>query len=306
MSLSPDRANFSTAWAPAKVNLYLHVGSPGAGGLHPVDSLVVFADTRAADRISARSAPFMQLSVEGPGAKQLKGAPNNLTLAAALALRETCDRSGLGASMVLYKELPIAGGVGGGSSDAAATLHVLNEMWGIDFGEAALERLAVQLGADVPACVRLRPVVMRGAGERLIDVACPDLPAVLVNPGIMLETRRVFDKFDRLGANSVFREMEPPWGETPERFADMLSNYRNDLEPAAISLCKEIGRTIALIKQQPGCLLARMSGSGATCFGLFADEASSQAAAAAISEAKKKYWVRATSFRGAAPVPLDD
>ena len=306
MSLSPNRANFSTAWAPAKVNLYLHVGSPGAGGLHPVDSLVVFADTRAADRISARSAPFMQLSVEGPGAKQLKSAPNNLTLAAALALREACDRSGLGASMVLYKELPIAGGVGGGSSDAAATLHVLNEMWGIDFGEAALERLAVQLGADVPACVRLRPLVMRGVGEVLVDVACPDLPAVLVNPGIMLETRKVFDKFDRLGANPAFREIEPPWGETPARFADMLSNYRNDLERPAISLCKEIGRTLELIRDQPGCLLARMSGSGATCFGLFADEASSQAAAEAIADAKKKYWVRATSFRGAAPVPLDD
>jgi len=207
--------------------------------------------------------------------------------------------------MVLYKELPIAGGVGGGSSDAAATLHVLNEMWGIDFGEAALERLAVQLGSDVPACVRLRPAVMRGAGERLVDVACPDLPAVLVNPGIMLETRKVFDRFDRLGANPSFREVEPPWGETPARFADRLSEYRNDLEPAAISLCKEIGRALALIEAQPGCLLARMSGSGATCFGLFEDEASSQAAAVAIANEKKKYWVRATSFRGAPPVPLD-
>jgi 4-diphosphocytidyl-2-C-methyl-D-erythritol kinase len=306
MSLSPNRANFSTAWAPAKVNLYLHVGSAGTGGLHPVDSLVVFADTRAADRISARSAPFLELSVEGPGAKALKSAPNNLTLAAALALREACDRSGLGASMVLYKELPIAGGVGGGSADAAATLHVLNEMWGIDFGEAALERLAVQLGADVPACVRLRPLVMRGAGEILADVACPELPAVLVNPGIMLETRKVFDKFDRMGANRNFREVEPPWGETPARFADRLSEYANDLQPAAIALCKEIGRALQLIEAQPGCLLARMSGSGPTCFGLFEDEASSQAAAAAIADAKKKYWVRATSFRGAAPVPLDD
>ena len=90
MSLSPNRANFSTAWAPAKVNLYLHVGSPGAGGLHPLDSLVVFADTRAADRISARSAPFLELSVEGPGAKHLKNAPNNLTMAAAIRCSPTC------------------------------------------------------------------------------------------------------------------------------------------------------------------------------------------------------------------------
>jgi 4-diphosphocytidyl-2-C-methyl-D-erythritol kinase len=306
MSLSPNRANFSTAWAPAKVNLYLHVGTAGAGGLHPVDSLVMFADTRAADRISARSAPFLELNVEGPGAKALKGAPNNLTLAAALALREACDRSGLGASMVLYKDLPIAGGVGGGSADAAATLHVLNEMWGIDFGEAALERLAVQLGSDVPACIRLRPVVMRGTGERLVDVAAPDLPAVLVNPGIMLETRKVFDRFDRMGANHTFRETEPPWGATPARFAAELAEYRNDLEPAAIALCKEIGRTLELIEAQPGCLLARMSGSGATCFGLFEDDAAAAAAAAAISDTKKKYWVRATAFRGAAPIPVDD
>ncbi len=306
MSLSPDRANFSTAWAPAKVNLYLHVGSPGPGGLHPVDSLVVFADTRAADRISARSAPYMMLSVEGAGAKALRGAPNNLTLAAAMALREACDRSAFGAALVLHKELPVAGGVGGGSADAAATLHVLNEMWGVDFGEAALERIAQQLGSDVPACVRLRPLVMRGTGERLIDVASPDLPAILVNPGIPLETRKVFDKFDRLGANRAFREVEPPWGETPEAFAHLLSGYRNDLEPAAIALCPEINRALTLIRAQPGCLLARMSGSGPTCFGLFDSDEGATYAARAIAEAKKKYWVRATLFRGAAPVPIDD
>src|SRR6185295_1780062 len=130
-------ANFTTAWAPAKVNLYLHVGAPGAGGLHPLDSLVVFADTRAADRISARLYPQLALTVEGPGSKALKHTPNNLTLAAAMALRDACDRTGLGADLVLHKELPIAGGVGGGSADAAAALRVLNEMWGIEFGEAA-------------------------------------------------------------------------------------------------------------------------------------------------------------------------
>lgn len=306
MSLAADRANFSTAWAPAKVNLYLHVGPPGTGGLHPVDSLVMFADTRAADRISARSAPFIHLSVEGPGAKALQKAPNNLSLAAALALREACDRTGLGVSMVLHKVLPIAGGVGGGSADAAATLHVLNEMWGVDFGEAALERIAQQLGSDVPACVRLRPLVMRGAGEVLIDVAAPDLPAILVNPGIMLETRRVFEKFDRLGANRAFREMQPPWGETPVEFAAALGEYRNDLQVAAVALCPEIERALRLMREQPGCLLARMSGSGPTCFALFESDEAAAAAANDIAEAKKKYWVRATTFRGAPPIPLDD
>jgi len=306
MSLSPDRANVSTAWAPAKVNLYLHVGAPGPGGLHPVDSLVVFADVRAADRISARPAPHVSLTVEGAGAKQLRNAPNNLALAAAMALRDACDRTGLGAALTLHKVLPIAGGVGGGSADAAATLHMLNEMWGVEFGEAALERIAVQLGSDVPACVRLRPLVMRGTGERLIDIAAPDLPAVLVNPGVMLETRRVFDRFDRMGASRAFRESEPPAGATPDVFAGQLASYRNDLEPAAIALCPEIQRALKLIAAQPGCLLARMSGSGPTCFGLFESDESAAAAARAIAGARKKYWVRATLLRGAAPVPLDD
>ncbi len=305
MSLSPNRANFSTAWAPAKVNLYLHVGSPGAGGLHPLDSLVVFADTRAADRISARPAPHLTLGVEGPGAKQLKNAPNNLTLAAAMALREACERGGLGASLVLHKELPIAGGVGGGSSDAAAALHVLNEMWGIEFGEAALERLAIQLGSDVPACVRLRPLVMRGTGERLIDVSTPDLPAVLVNPGITLETRKVFDRFDQLGANRAFRETDPPWGNDVASIASGLAGYRNDLQAAAIALCSEIGRVIQLIQSQPGCLLARMSGSGPTCFGLFESDAAAEAAARAIADKKRKYWVRATPFRGSSAATMN-
>jgi 4-diphosphocytidyl-2-C-methyl-D-erythritol kinase len=179
-------------------------------------------------------------------------------------------------------------------------------MWGVEFGEAALERIAIQLGSDVPACVRQRPLVMRGTGDRLIDVAAPDLPAILVNPGIMLETRKVFDRFDRMGANRTFREMEPPWGEDAERFAIGLSEFRNDLQPAALALCPEIGRSLALMQAQPGCLLARMSGSGPTCFALFGSDAEAAAAAAAIGEAKKKYWVKATTFRGAPPVPVDD
>jgi 4-diphosphocytidyl-2-C-methyl-D-erythritol kinase len=306
MSLSSDRANFTTAWAPAKVNLYLHVGSAGPGGLHPVDSLVVFADTRAADRISARPAPQLSLTVEGSRAKQLRGAPNNLTMAAATTLREACERGGLGATLTLHKELPIAGGVGGGSSDAAATLHVLNEMWGIEFGEAALERLAIQLGSDVPACVRLRPLVMRGTGERLIDVAAPDLPCVLVNPGVMLETRRVFERFDQLGSNRTFREMEPPADSDVVTFAKTLAGYRNDLEAAAIGLCGEIDKALKLLRAQPGCLLARMSGSGPTCFALFADAASADVAAAQVARAKRKYWVRPTTLRGAPGLPIED
>jgi 4-diphosphocytidyl-2-C-methyl-D-erythritol kinase len=299
MSAVPDRSNFTTAWAPAKVNLYLHVGPPGAGGLHPVDSLVVFADTRAADRISARTWPQLTLAVEGPGAKSLRQAPNNLSLAAAMALRDACDRTGLGAALTLHKELPIAGGVGGGSADAAATLRVLNEVWGIQFGEAALERLATQLGADAPACVRSRPLVMRGTGERLQDVATPDLPAVLVNPGVALETRRVFERFDQLGANHAFREADPPPTRDFTNFVGALNGYRNDLQAAAVGMCSEIDKVIQALRGEKGCLIARMSGSGPTCYGVFQTEQAADAAAAQIAGRRKRWWVRSTILRGA-------
>lgn len=300
MSLTPHSANFITAWAPAKVNLYLHVGPPGPGGFHPLDSLVVFADTRAADRISARPSHHLNLRVEGPGASRLRNADNNLARTAGLVLRDACERGSLGASLVLYKELPIAGGVGGGSSDAAAALHILNEMWGIDFGEAALEGLAIQLGSDVPACVRLRPLVMRGAGERLSDAVTPDLPAVLVNPGTALETRKVFERFDQLGANREFRETAPPSGRDLTTFVRSLADFRNDLQPAALVLNAEVRRVLDAIQAEPGCLLARMSGSGPTCFGIFCDDAAAEAAARSIANRKRRYWVRATTLRGSA------
>ena len=289
----------TTEWAPAKVNLYLHIGAPGAGGLHPLDSLVMFADTRAADRVSARVFPQLALNVEGPNSKLLKNAPHNLTLAAAMALRDACDRTGLGAELTLHKVLPIAGGVGGGSSDAAATLQLLNRMWGIEFGQAALERLANQLGSDVPACVRGRPLVMRGTGERLLDVAAPDLPVVLVNPGIPLETRKVFERFDQLGANRTFRETHPPVADDLNAFVMQLAGFHNDLEAAATALCPEIGKALAAVRAEPGSMLARMSGSGPTCFGVFETDAAAETAARSIAAKKRRYWVRATTLRGA-------
>lgn len=303
---APLRATLSTAWAPAKVNLYLHVGSPGPGGLHPLDSLVVFADTRAADRVSARTYPQLTLNVEGPGAKALKKAPNNLTLAAAMALRDACGRSGLGAALTLHKELPIAGGVGGGSADAAAALHILNDMWDIDFGEEALERLGAQLGSDVPACVRGRPLLMRGTGELLTDVAAPDMPAVLVNPGVALETRRVFERFDQMNVAQKFREIPPPADMDLRSYVQALAAYRNDLEAPALALTPEIGRALDALRAEPGLLLARMSGSGPTCFGIFESDTAAEQAALRIADRKRKYWVRATVFKGAEPLPVGD
>jgi 4-diphosphocytidyl-2-C-methyl-D-erythritol kinase len=300
------RPNVLTAWAPAKVNLYLHVGPPGPGGLHPLDSLVMFADTRAADRITAMPAPQLVLRVEGPGARSLKSAPNNLVLAAALALREACAHTGLGAELVLQKHLPIAGGVGGGSADAAAALLLLNDMWNVNFGEAALERVAEHLGSDVPACVRGRPLVMRGTGERLQDVAAPALPTVLVNPGVPLETRRVFERYDQLGPDRRFAERPPPPAYDVEGFVEELRSFRNDLEGAAVALCPEILRVLDALRGEPGCLMARLSGSGPTCFGVFDTPAAAEAAAEALAGRKRRWWVRATELRGAPPLPADD
>lgn len=293
--------NLKTAWAPAKVNLYLHVGPPGPGGLHPVDSLVMFADTRAADRISVRNNPQLELAVEGPGEKALKGAPHNLTLAAAKTLRDATDRMGLGAHITLHKFLPIAGGVGGGSADAAATLQVLNRMWDINFGEAAIEKLAEQLGADVPACVRQRPLVMRGAGEQLQDLDAPDLPAVLVNPGAHIETRKVFERFDQMAHKHKFEHVDPPTGASVADFVASLEGFRNDLEGPAMQMCSDVPKVLSALRGERGCLLARMSGSGATCFGLFSTEAEAKEAARSIAARRKKYWVAVTVLRGSEP-----
>jgi len=284
--------------APAKVNLYLHVGPPAEGGYHPLDSLVVFADGRASDRITIRHHPQLGLAIEGPGARGLSRGADNLVLKAAHALKRASGKSDLGAGLSLYKILPSAAGVGGGSADAAATLVLLNRMWNIGFGAEALERLGSDLGSDVPACVRSRPLVMRGFGERLYDVEIPRLPAVLVNPGVRLETRRVFARFDRLKKKPAFRESDPPQDDNVRSFASALAGYRNDLEPPAVRIRPEIEKALGSLRRQPGCLLARMSGSGPTCFGLFATDEAAEAAALAIGLANRRYWVRATAFGG--------
>lgn len=301
-SLAPGAqggANIVSAWAPAKVNLYLHVGPPGPGGMHPVDSLVMFADVRAADRVSAKSHPQLSLNVDGPAAKPLKSSNSNLVMAAATALREACGMPGLGAQMTLHKVLPVAGGVGGGSSDAAAALHLLNAMWNVNMGEPGLESIGQQLGSDVPACVRGRPLLMRGMGERLTDVQTPDLPVVLLNPGVPLETRKVFQRYDETPGLRGFEEVSAPMGHDLRSFADALKGYRNDLEAPAKLLCKEINRALDYLAREPGLLLARMSGSGPTCFGIFESEQAAEAAAKSIAEKKRKYWARATTLRGA-------
>ena len=292
-------ASLKTAWAPAKVNLYLHVGKPLEDGRHPLDSLVQFTDSKAADRISARSARDLSLSLEGPGAKALKGEKNNLVLHAAHLLRKAAGRTDLGAVLHLHKELPIAAGVGGGSADAAATLVVLNKYWDIGFSESALESIAAQLGADVPASLTGQPSLMRGTGETLSPVDLIDLPIVLINPGIKLSTEAVFKRFDKLEFGGSFELVDPPAPQSadPVSFAKALSQYSNDLEGPAMSLCGAIGDVLGALEAH-GAHLSRMSGSGATCFGIFSTQDEASAAAYSLSKKHRKWWVRSTCLLG--------
>jgi 4-diphosphocytidyl-2-C-methyl-D-erythritol kinase len=255
-----------TELAPAKVNLFLHVLGQRADGYHLLDSLVVFADV--GDTLGAEPAETLSLTVEGPFAGNLAAEPDNLALRAARALATEAGVSA-GGRLVLAKHLPVASGIGGGSADAAAALRLLCRLWRIELEIAVLARLAGALGADVPVCLASRASRMGGIGDHLD--AAPGLPAcgvALVNPGIALATADVFRA--RSGAWSARAELPALWRDAGELAGD-LRRRRNDLQPAAIALCPVISDVLSVLEAAPGCLLARMSGSGATCFGLFAD-----------------------------------
>jgi 4-diphosphocytidyl-2-C-methyl-D-erythritol kinase len=256
-----------------------------------LDSLAVFA--AAGDVIEAMPADELRLAVTGPEAGALAGEPDNLVLRAARALAEHAGIRA-GAVLTLRKELPVASGIGGGSADAAAALRALNALWGAGLDGDALRGIAARLGADVPVCVESRATRMQGIGEILSAV--PQLPRfglLLANPRVALPTPAVFKA--RRGDFSA-----PP--ELPERFADAASlaawlrPLGNDLQEAAVGLCPAVAEVIAAIAAQPGCMLARMSGSGATCFGIFPDE---DAAAAAARALPASWWRRGGGLAGA-------
>jgi 4-diphosphocytidyl-2-C-methyl-D-erythritol kinase len=263
-------------FAPAKVNLYLHLTGRRADGYHLLDSLAVFP--AVGDWLRAVPAEALWLTVEGPFGAALGDAADNLVLRAARALRP-CG----GARITLEKHLPVASGIGGGSADAAAALRLLARVWGVP---PATLPMALALGADVPVCLGGRAARMGGVGEVLTPA--PQLPAcgmVLVNPGVSLATASVFRA--RQGGFSEAAVLPGSWPDAAA-MARGLAALRNDLEPAAIALQPVIGEVLAALAGVPGCLLARMSGSGATCFGLFADAAAAEAAARAV--ARPGWW----------------
>lgn len=267
--------------APAKINLSLHVTGRRSDGYHLLDSLVVFADCKERLQAEMRPGPS-RLQVAGPRAAGVPCDGSNLILRAA-ALFEPDP----GIAFDLYKTLPAAAGIGGGSSDAAAALRAVQRLCG-----AALPPMAqiTALGADIPVCLSHQPQRMRGVGEQLEPIAdLPDCAVLLVNPGVDVPTGAVFRSM-ACRENPAMVELLPSWRDFTE-FAAWLAKQRNDMEAAALGLAPQIADVLAALRAQPGCALARMSGSGATCFGLFADLASAEAAAQGLSG--QGWWVSA-------------
>ena len=279
--------------APAKINLYLHVIGRRPDGYHRLDSLVVFADI--GDRLTAAPAGDLSLTVAGPeGAALAALGEDNLVLRAARELADATGNPAAGAALVLDKHLPAAAGIGGGSSDAAAALRLLPRLWRQPVGVARMAGIAVQLGADVPACLLARPVWVAGTGDELEPAE--DLPPagiVLANPRRKLPTAAVFAA--RRGAFSLpgrFVAMPPD----AAALATELAARRNDLTEAALTLVPEVGPVLQRLAELPKALLARMSGSGATCFALFADRAAALAAARELAAAEPGWWIAGGAF----------
>lgn len=281
-----------TRFAPAKINLCLHVGRPNADGRHPLDSLVVFARD-VGDTLIAAHAACLALTITGPFADALPRSDDNLVLRAARALAERHGIAPL-AALTLDKHLPIASGIGGGSADGAATLLALNDLWKLGASLEHLEDIAAGLGADVPACVRSRAVRMTGTGEEIEPTAFPSVHAVLVNPRAPAPTGAVYRAFDDAG---FFAETLAP-SSPPTSSVEALrwiAAQTNDLQSAAQVVTPAIGEVLKTLRRHaPPQALVRMSGSGATCFAIVPDDTSAAQLAVAVIAAQPDWWVRAT------------
>jgi len=262
-------------FAPAKVNLFLHVGDKRADGFHPLESLAVFV--HIGDVLTLERSSELSLRIEGPFAEGLSSDGDNLVLKAARALNAN-------AAITLTKNLPIASGIGGGSADAAAALRGLNELWSLN--RSNLHEVAADLGSDVPVCIRGKAAWMEGRGDILTPVSVPALSLVLVNPRVNVSTADVFRTLKSRSGLGLRLGLS----DDPLRF---LMQTKNDLEAPARNLQPVIGEVLSAFRRLPDVLLARMSGSGATCFGIFKDDASAAHAAQRLSAANPGWWVRA-------------
>jgi 4-diphosphocytidyl-2-C-methyl-D-erythritol kinase len=280
-------------FAPAKINLYLHVGPLAPDGYHPLSSLMVFADI--GDHVSIEAADALSIELDGPFAQALldQDLNSNLVTKAVYKILAAAGGPMPPFRLLLNKNLPVGSGMGGGSSDAGATLRLLRSALTLKISDQDLQDMAASLGSDGAACLWGEPVLAQGRGEQISPITgLPPLHAVLVNPSVSCSTGAVFAAYDAAGAggdawapdlSSAFTSLE----ET----AAFLSYCRNDLEAPAIALCPEIAEVLAALRYESETLLARMSGSGGTCFGVFADDTGAGAAAARIAVAAPRWWV---------------
>jgi 4-diphosphocytidyl-2-C-methyl-D-erythritol kinase len=271
--------------APAKLNLALHVRARRADGYHELETLFVFA--RDGDQVTVAPATTPSFTVTGPFAAAVGPAADNLVTRAEAAFRQAFAPDAVHA-LTLDKHLPVASGIGGGSADAAATLRALARLHGLPVDTPRLLTIAVDLGADVPACLLGRPTFGRGRGDALAPMpGLGDMPALLVNPGVAVSTAQVFAHWD-----GVDRGALDLTGTTLER----AMAGRNDLQPPAEAIAPAIGAVISGLAAAPGAILTRMSGSGATCFALFRDTEARDLAAERIAAKARDWWLCATTI----------
>jgi 4-diphosphocytidyl-2-C-methyl-D-erythritol kinase len=283
--------------APAKVNLTLHIVGRREDGFHELESLVAF--TCFGDTLVLEPGTAETLLLSGPRAGATGPLDNNLVLKAARNLRAELPDLKSG-RFALAKQLPAAAGIGGGSSDAAAALRLLARANGLDLSDAELMKAAAVTGSDVPVCLGARARMMRGRGERLGEaLQLPPLHAVLVNPGVAVETRAVFANIGLNFGEPLGRGTHPEIPGRPafDELVRELKKSRNDMEDAASVLAPVIGDVLAVLSAARGCRLARMSGSGATCFALFPDRLSASRAARSIRRGHPSWWVKACVLR---------
>ena len=262
----------------AKINLALHVRAREADGYHRIETIFAFAEH--GDRLAATPADTISLAIIGPFAEQLSAGTDNLVMRAASDMRQTFSISA-GAALTLDKRLPLASGIGGGSADAAAAIRLLARLWSIDGGDGRLRSIAAALGADVPACLDSRTARGEGRGDALSPLdGLRGTPLLLVNPGVAVPTGAVFARWDGVDRGALSSDLS----------FDALRAARNDLEPPAIAIAPQITPMLDWLAERHGVLLARMSGSGATCFALFADDAAAEAGSAAFRHAFPAAW----------------
>lgn len=273
----------SRTFAPAKINLTLHVIGQRGDGYHLLDSLVVFADV--GDRVRVMPADTTSLDVTGPMAAGCPADATNLVMRAA-------GLFDLPVAITLDKHLPVAAGIGGGSSDAAATLYAMADLTGTN----TIPEGATELGADVRVCLMRQAARMRGIGDDVQPVeGMPELFAVLANPGVEVSTPEVFKALDDKNGAPMPKRI-PRW-RAAWSAVDWIAKQRNDLEAPAISVAPVIADVLEALRALPGARFARMSGSGATCFALFEDRAEADMAAEALAEAQPDWWVTAATLR---------